>query len=381
MTASTRPSVLFVCRNFHRMAGGIERMATRMMNEMVARGFRVGLITWDPAAAEAHYPLDAAVEWMKLDLGDAAGRAGWGLRWKRQVRIRQFTRAFRPDVAIAFQVGTFLSLRTALIGMDVPIIAAERNAPDLFDHVTGGDRQRRRANLALATAACITVQLESYRDKYPAGLRDRIVAIPNPVDPVAMPPLPNEAEAPPRLIVNVGRLSYQKNQDFLLRAFARIAPANPDWTLALVGDGEKRDDLTRLTETLGLAPQVRFAGAVKDVSAWYAQAAFLAFPSLWEGFPNALVEAFAHGVPALGFSSTAGVNELIRDGGTGLLVPPREDAFAAAMQRLIDTPALRQEMGRNAVRSVAGYVPQSIFDQWEDLFLRLACRRPGARSA
>lgn len=372
----TKPvSILFVCRNFHQMAGGIERMATLIMNQMVRRGFRVGLITWDPSKAEAHYTLDESIDWMKLGLGNTKDKAGWALRLQRQIALRSMAKEFRPDVAIGFQVGTFLAARTAMLGLGIPMIAAERNSPDLFDFVTGGKKQRQRADLALRMADCVTVQLDSYLEKYPANLRDRIVSIPNPVQPISNPAFPNEDKNPPKRILHVGRLSYQKNQTFLVKAFALIAKENPDWLLTLVGEGEKRTEIEQLINDLGLDEQVELVGAVTDVDEWYRNSAFLAFPSLWEGFPNALVEAFRQGLPAVGFEQTAGVNELLRHNDTGLLTTADEMSFASAMQTLIDDLAFRQRAGRNAQASVLPYEPETIFEQWATLFTKLANKR------
>ena len=368
-------SVLFVCRNFHQMAGGIERMATLIMNQMVQRGFRVGLITWDPADAEAHYTLDDSINWMKLNLGNTTDKAGWKLRIQRQYALRRMAKEFRPDVAIGFQVGTFLAARTAMLGLGIPMIAAERNSPDLFDFVTEGKKQRQRADLVLRMADCVTVQLDSYLEKYPANLRDRIVSIPNPVQPISNPTFPNEDTNPPKRILHVGRLSHQKNQTFLVKAFALIAKENPDWLLTLVGEGEKRTEIEKLINDLGLDEQVELVGAVTDVDDWYRNSAFLAFPSLWEGFPNALVEAFRQGLPAVGFEQTAGVNELLRHKGTGLLTTADEMSFASAMQTLIDDLAFRQRAGRNAQASVLPYEPEAIFQQWATLFTKLANKR------
>ena len=369
----TKPlSILFVCRNFHQMAGGIERMATLIMNQMVKRGFRVGLITWDPSKAEAHYTLDGSIDWMKLDLGNTADKAGWKLRFQRQFALRRMAKQFRPDVAIGFQVGTFLAARTAMLGLGIPMIAAERNSPDLFDFVTGGKKLRQRADLALRMADCVTVQLDSYREKYPANLRDRIVSIPNPVQPISNPAFPNEDKNPPKRILHVGRLSYQKNQTFLVKAFALIAKENPDWLLTLVGEGEKRTEIEQLINDLGLDEQVELVGAVTDVDEWYRNSAFLAFPSLWEGFPNALVEAFRQGLPTVGLEQTAGVNELLRHNDTGLLTTADDRSFASAMQTLIDDLAFRQRAGRNAQASVLPYEPEAIFQQWAILFTKLA---------
>ena len=354
------------------MAGGIERMATLIMNQMVKRGFRVGLITWDPSKAEAHYTLDDSIDWMKLDLGNTADKAGWKLRFQRQFALRRMAKQFRPDVAIGFQVGTFLAARTAMLGLGIPMIAAERNSPDLFDFVTGGKKLRQRAGLALRMADCVTVQLDSYREKYPANLRDRIISIPNPVQPISNPAFPNEDKNPPKRILHVGRLSYQKNQTFLVKAFALIAKENPDWLLTLVGEGEKRTEIEQLINDLGLDEQVELIGAVTDVDEWYRNSAFLAFPSLWEGFPNALVEAFRQGLPTVGLEQTAGVNELLRHNDTGLLTTADDRSFASAMQTLIDDLAFRQRAGRNAQASVLPYEPEAIFQQWAILFTKLA---------
>ncbi len=357
------------------MAGGVERMATLIMNQMVQRGLRVGLITWDPENVEPHYSLDPAIDWMKLDLGGTDVRAGWMLRLKRQIALRKMAARFRPDVAIGFQVGTFLAARTAMLGMGIPMIAAERNSPDLFDFVSGGQKQRRRADLALAMANCVTVQLDSYCDKYPAMVRQRIVTIPNPVLPLEHPAYPNEAAEPPRRILNVGRLSYQKNQLLLIRAFSRIATAYPGWVLTLVGEGEKRAEIERLIADKGLSNRIELIGAVTDVDAWYRQSAFLAFPSLWEGFPNALVEAFRQGLPAVGLERTAGVNELLRHNETGILAPDDEIGFAAALQAMIDDVEFRRRAGRIARESTLCYEPESIFNQWAELFTMLAGKK------
>jgi len=357
------------------MAGGVERMATLIMNEMVKRGFRVGLITWDSTDAVPHYQLDPSVLWMKLGLGLPGVRAGWGLRLRRQFAIRRIAKYFKPDVSIGFQVGTFIAARTAMLGMGIPMIAAERNSPDLFDFVFRGKKQRRRSELALKIADCITVQLDTYHDKYPAKLRQRIVTIPNPVQPLESPAYPNEVIDAPKRILNVGRLSYQKNQDLLIRAFARIASDNPDWVLTLVGEGEKRGEIEGLIAEKGLRNRIELIGAVTDVDAWYCASAFLAFPSLWEGFPNALVEAFRQGLPAVGLERTAGVNELLKHNETGILASDDEFSFATALQAMIDDAEFRRRAGRMARESILCYEPESIFNQWAKLFTTLAGKK------
>ena len=92
--------------------------------------------------------------------------------------------------------------------------------------------------MALLLSNVITIQLDSYKKKYPLFLRSRILTISNPVYPCAKPAYPNEMNNTPQRILNVGRLSYQKNQLFLIKSFALIASKNPGWNLNLVGEAK-----------------------------------------------------------------------------------------------------------------------------------------------
>lgn len=364
--------ILFACRNFNNMAGGIERMASIIMNEMIRRGHKVILLTWDPTNSNSYYRLNPEIIWHKLDLGPSNLKASWQLRYKRQITIRKIIKKEKPSVMIGFQVGTFIALRLASIGLRIRSIAAERNSPDLFNFIKNGKKNRFLASLALSLSNVITIQLDSYKKKYPLFLRSRILTISNPVYPCVKPAYPNEMMNTPQRILNVGRLSYQKNQIFLIRSFALIASKNPNWHLTLVGEGEYRKNIEKLIDEKGLNNRINLIGAVKDVKYWYQNSSFFVFPSLWEGFPNALVEAFCEGLPAIGLSSTSGVNQLINNKRNGFLVKPQEIAFASAMQKMIDNKLFRMKAGRNASISVKNYKPDKIFNQWENLFLELS---------
>ncbi len=364
--------ILFACRNFNNMAGGIERMASIIMNEMVRRGHKVILLTWDPINSNSYYELNPEIIWHKLDLGPTDIKANWATRFKRQIVIRKIVRKEKPSVMIGFQVGTFLSLRLASIGLGIRTIAAERNSPDLFNFIKNGRIKHFLASCALLLSNVITIQLDSYKKKYPLFLRSRILTISNPVYPCVKPAYPNEMLNPPQRILNVGRLSYQKNQTFLIRSFSLIASKNPSWNLTLVGEGEYRKKIEKLIDEKGLNNRINLIGAVKDVDYWYQNSSFFVFPSLWEGFPNALVEAFREGLPAIGLSSTSGVNQLIKNNKNGFLVKTQEIAFASAMQEMINNQSFRKIAGENASFSIRIYNPNKIFNQWENLFLKLS---------
>ena len=194
----------------------------------------------------------------------------------------------------------------------------------------------------------------------------------NPVENIKQPALPNEEEDLPKRILNVGRLSYQKNQLFLIRSFAIIASQNPDWILTIVGEGEYRGRIESLIIEEKLQSRIELIGAVKDVDFWYKKSAFLAFPSLWEGFPNTIVESFRQGLPAVGLQKTSGVNQLIKHNHNGLLVKDKEHNFALAMQQMINNAIFRKSAGRASLKCSNSYQPKRVFDEWEKLFQKLS---------
>ena len=97
---------------------------------------------------------------------------------------------------------------------------------------------------------------------------------------------------------------------------------------------------------------------LKNVDYWYQNSSFFVFPSLWEGFPNALVEALREGLPAIGLASTSGVNQLIKNKTNGLLVDSNEIAFASAMEEMINNKSFRKNAGKQASFSIQRYPPK-----------------------
>ena len=359
-------NILFVCRKFDNVAGGMEKMSTVIMNEMKSRGHNVGLVTWDHENAIPHYKLTKGVKWLKLDLGDPDEKASWRVRYRRLKNCRGFIKKNNVDVIIGFQSGGFVFGYFSALFLGIPCVAAERVSPDTWKYV-----RRRISNRILDTyflifATRITVQFKSYVNYYPAILRKKVTCIPNPIYPQKLCKKKNNSNS--KIILNVGRLCPQKNQQFLIKAFKTVADEFPGWRLVLVGDGQNEIYLKGLTKKLGLEENVIFTGAVKNVFDWYNKAEFFVFPSIFEGFPNALSEALAHGLPSIGFQETFGVNELINDHINGLLTEKNEDAFSEAIKYLIINEKVRRQMSESARQIVVKYAPENIFNQWDNFF-------------
>jgi glycosyltransferase involved in cell wall biosynthesis len=222
--------------------------------------------------------------------------------------------------------------------------------------------------------------------------REQLVWMPNPVDvAVFRPATPSERlawraghglAADARVAVYVGRLSREKGLPGLLKGFAVAARQVPDSVLLLVGDGPIRADLEALAAELALEPgQIRFAGraAISDVPGWLTAADAFALTSPSEGFPCALVEAMAAGLPSVVSAIPANL-QLIEDGVHGLTVTWNDaEAIGGALLRLFRDAQLCSAMGTAArERSVANYSMDVVLELYEKLFANIIAGRSQA---
>lgn len=178
---------------------------------------------------------------------------------------------------------------------------------------------------------------------------------------VAPPPPAPEPEPAPRdpadgapVVLYAGRLRTRKAVAVLLAAFARLRVEHPAAVLVVAGDGEQRPALEAQSRRLGIAAAVRFLGAQpRDaMPALYAAADLFCLPSLYEGFPLAILEAMAAGLPVVA-TAVAGVPEAVEHGVTGLLVPPEDAAaLARALAELAADPERARRMGEAGRRRV-----------------------------
>ena len=154
------------------------------------------------------------------------------------------------------------------------------------------------------------------------------------------------------LITTIGRLDTQKGFPYLLEAAREVALRHPDVCFLVVGEGPRRRDLVSLRDRLGLKERVRFLGFRTDVPQILADSDLFVLPSLWEGFPIALLEAMAAGLPVVA-TDVPGVAEVVTDGETGLVVPRKDvGALAEALCRLLDDADLRRWLARAGQRKV-----------------------------
>jgi glycosyltransferase involved in cell wall biosynthesis len=148
-----------------------------------------------------------------------------------------------------------------------------------------------------------------------------------------------------------------------------IAERHPKWDLLIIGDGPDEAALRRLAASRGVGERVGLQNSTQNIFQAYIDAHLFALPSRWEGFPNALAEALAHGLPAIGFREASGVAHFITDGETGWLADGLADAITLAkvLDEAMASSPERARRGANAARSVACYTPEVQFRRWVKL--------------
>jgi L-malate glycosyltransferase len=157
-----------------------------------------------------------------------------------------------------------------------------------------------------------------------------------------------------KLVVLVGNMNSDvKGHPVLIAAAAEIAKFHPEVQFLLVGDGPKRGYFETQVDAAGLKPKILFLGRRSDVPQILASCDIAVLPSLAEGLPNAVLEYLASGLPVIA-SALGGNLEVIRDGVTGLLVPPKDaQALSAALIRLLGDPQFAGNLAKAGRDQVA----------------------------
>jgi 1,2-diacylglycerol 3-alpha-glucosyltransferase len=177
-------------------------------------------------------------------------------------------------------------------------------------------------------------------------------------NPLDVPPLPaahEKAEARKILnlpadrpiIGNAGWLIQRKRFDVFLRTARKILDKNPNVLFAIAGNGEEEDNLTRLADELGIAPNVRWLGWRQDMDNFYKSLDVMLFNSDWDALGLTPLEAMSYGVPAVCSVVNGGLGEIINSNQVGFLLPTHHvDALADRASYLLEHPKEADAIGR-----------------------------------
>lgn len=169
------------------------------------------------------------------------------------------------------------------------------------------------------------------------------------------------------IIISIGRLSKEKGQDILLRAFALIKC--PDWRLQILGEGYFKKELEELSKELLISSRVDFLGHQSDIEPFLSRAKIFVLPSLTENFPIALIEAMSVGLPVVVTDCTAwrDSDDFITNGVNGIKVQVNNvSALSEGISCLIDSDELRTRFSKESLKIREKFSMENIIDDFRN---------------
>ncbi len=353
--------------------GGAERVTVNLANNWAEKGWQITIVTLAEESMDA-YELSANINRIALNMSDSSPSLISALanNFHRLRALRKCLRREKPDVAIAMMTTANCLLALAGRHGTTRLIGSERTYPPQYPLGRIWETARRKLYHRLDVMVALTEESRDWLFRNTNSQNIEVIPNPAPFPLVASPPrimpfgyLRNDR----KVALSVGSLVKLKAFDRLIEAFARLANDFSEWDLVIVGEGPERDALLSLAQEQGIGERLILPGRAGNIADWYMAADAFAMTSLFEGFPNVLVEAMAHGLPVLSVDCDTGPRDIINDCLDGLLVA-QDDALAldAGLRQLLGDKNLRRGLSANATAVRDRFSLERIAAKWEKIF-------------
>lgn len=343
--------------------GGAERVVSILSNHFAEMGNEVIVATeW---FSEKEYPLLSSVKRISVGLTEKEDQKGRVQKIiLRHTKLRACIRKEAPDLVISFCNKANFRCAISMLGMRIPLLVSVRNDPQK-DYAP----YRFSTWLMQKKAKGCVFQTPDAKSFFSETFQKKSTIIFNPLsEGICNYSLPEVVERK-KEIVTVGRISEQKNQLLLVKAFHTIASDFPDYSLKIYGEVQDKDvyeTLQAYIEDNDLQERVLFMGASEKIQEKISTASLFVLPSDFEGMPNALIEAMALGIPCISTDCPCGGSALlIEQNKSGILVPVSDEMeMADAMKKLLTDSMFAEKLGLHAREVREKVLPDRICEQW-----------------
>jgi glycosyltransferase involved in cell wall biosynthesis len=319
--------------------GGAERVISELANSLSQNGHNVSVVLW--LGGNQFYQLDDKVKLIDFKLQHASKLDKIIGLLKVTYKLRKLYMQEKPDAVISFLTRTNIIAILSGLFLDTKIFISERNNPYLWDNNSQLILLLRNFTYKRATGFIAQTKTAQKLASQKFHIGSQVIA--NPIKSISLSPDIKKE----KIILNIGRLHEQKGQKYLLEAFSKLNTR--EWKLVILGEGPERANLESLALTLEIQDYVDMPGSVNNIDEWLQKASIFAFPSMYEGFPNALLEAMGAGLPCISFDCDTGPRDLIRNNKNGILIPLKDvNTLTKALKGLINDEEKRDEIASEA---------------------------------
>jgi len=317
--------------------GGIERASTHLANKFVKAGHSVFFFCI--FRHKSFFSLENSVE-----IIEPIAKKSQRLNIiNAPLRIRRAVRKIRPDAIIVFNKFYGAQTLLGLAGLKQKVFISERSSP--FFRFSPIIEMFNKLVFSVFKPSGVVAQTHFAANKqknyYIKGTLIKVI-------PNALREAKQFDVQKKQVVLGVGRLSdHLKGFDLLIDAWSQVK--NKQWKLILTGRIDENKVIEEKIKNYHLKNQIEFVGQVTEIDRLYAEAEIFVLPSRSEGFPNALVEAMAYGLPVISFNYHAGLEEIITNNQNGIVIENGNiTKLAEAIDSLISDETERSRLGKNA---------------------------------
>lgn len=341
-------------------SGGTERVSTSIANALAERGYEITMLNlWE--GEQPFFKLDPSIMNDKLH----SGRVSFAKNYISTIKkLRLYLKSHNIQTLIVVESMLVLFSLPASIRLNINHITWEH-----FNYNVNLGKKSRSVARHLARLFSNSIVTLTERDKEIWMKKTignaKILSIPNP-SPYEIsshkPSLNNQ------VVLAIGRLTYQKGFDYLLKAWAEIKKEKNfiDWRLQIVGEGEDKDSLTALISDLKISDSVEMYPFSNNVSEFYKNSSVYCLSSRFEGLPMVLIETQSLGIPVVAFDCDTGPSEIIENGKSGLLakIEDYNDLALKLSQMISVSEEEYSQFSSHAKKQAERFKLDSIIEYW-----------------
>lgn len=301
------------------------------------------------------------------------------LKWFYFLKLAKLLKAEGPDAVVSFmwKPNAAVLLSKKMSRTKAKIIISERGSTAIYNGRFVNFQRSLAIRFFYPKAEKIIFPSRDMANKIVKSYgieKQKVNIIPNPVDIATITERAQERiedsvyQAKNNIIISIGRLGKEKGFAYLIRAISLLSKNDIDCKLVILGEGAEENNLYNLSKELNIEDRVRFLGFRSNPYKYLARSKIFVLSSLYEGFPNVLLEAMALGVPSIATRCPTGPEEIITDEVNGLLIPQADEkALANAIKKLLLDKDLRKMLGEAARKRAEDFRVEKIIKHYEDV--------------